>query len=448
MSRSYPIVEHRLSNGLRIVACRDTSAPSVALAVTYGTGSRDDPRGRTGMAHLFEHLMFEGSRNVASGEHMRSMQVAGGVCNAGTSADVTVAYQQVPPGALELALWLEADRMATLPEALTQPSLDKQRRIAMQERHQRLGQPGGSVPEHARAALFSGHPYEHLALGKPADLGEISLADLRAHYDRWFRPDNAVLTAVGDVDSDELRDLAATYFTSIPGTPRTNGGVPRDHACDPGSQGSGQEGGRDGDRVVRGPLPAPIQIAVPEPNLPFPLLGLAFRGPANSSSDTDIFGFYVALKILAGGDNSRVYARLVRAEGIAQQVDADLEPMALGSAGMITALAMPDAPATALEDALCGELENLADKGPTLTEVRQARAITGREILRSTASLLARATGFGHFAATLADAGALLTQADRLAQVEAEDVQHAAATWLLPTHRAAITCAPASAPTS
>lgn len=417
------ITEHRLSNGLLVVACPDGNAPSVAVAVTYRVGSRDDPPGRTGMAHLFEHLMFEGSRNVDAGEHLRLVQACGGVCNAETSADVTVTYQQVPPGAFELALWLEADRLATLPEALSEPALAAQRQVAIQERLQRLGQPAGALPERALAALFRDHPYEHNPVGRPEDLERVSLDDLRGHYARWFQPGNAVLTVVGDIVPDRVIDLAEKYLAPIPNATAAAANT------------------ADG-QVVREPLAAPVHVEVQEPGLPYPVLGLAFRGPANSATDSEIFAFYLALQILAEGEHSRAYRRLVHADDIAHDVAISVDPMDHGSVGIITAFAMPGTPATEVEDTLGQELRQLADEGPTAAEVRKARAITGRDILHGNSKLLARATGLGRFAAGFGNPGAQMTQADRLNQVDVDEIRRAAAWWLHPDHRAAITFQP------
>ena len=420
----YPVIDHRLSNGLRVVASPDKNAPSVAVTLTYGVGSRNDPLGRSGIAHLFEHLMFEGSGNVDAGEHMRLVQAAGGVCNAVTSSDGTVYLQQVPPGAVELVLWLEADRLATLPDALTQPGLDTQLQVALQERHQRLGQPGGSIHEHAFAALFGDHPYGHLPLGWPADLDKVTVGDLRGFFVRWYRPDNAVLAVVGDIDPEQLVDTAERYLAPVPARigPTSGTGLP----------------------VIGEPPAAPRRVDVPEPNLPFALVTLAFRGPANSVTDPEIFAFHLAVQILADGEHSRAWRRLVHTEGLAQSISGTTLPMDWASAGTVTAVAMPGASADAIETALIQELETLAAKGPSEAELRQARAAATRDILAGDATLLGRATELGHFAASFDDPGAINTQIDRLGLADADAVQRTAAGWLHPDRRATITSRPTS----
>jgi zinc protease len=197
----YPIVEHRLGNGLRVIASPDHGAPSVAVNLWYDVGSRDEEPGRTGFAHLFEHIMFQGSAHVPSGQHIGLLQAAGASVNATTWFDRTNYFETLPTGGLDLALWLEADRLGTLLDALTQESLDNQREVVKEERRQRYDNvPYGDAMELLNALTFPpDHPYGHTTIGSMDDLNAATLADVQSFFRTHYRPSNAVLSVVGGV---------------------------------------------------------------------------------------------------------------------------------------------------------------------------------------------------------------------------------------------------------
>ena len=193
----YPIVEQRLANGLRVIASPDHGAPSVAVNLWYDVGSRDEEPGRTGFAHLFEHIMFQGSAHVPSGQHIGLLQAAGAAVNATTWFDRTNYFETLPTGGLDLALWLEADRLGSLLDALTQESLDNQREVVKEERRQRYDNvPYGDAMELLNALTFpADHPYGHTTIGSMDDLNAATLADVQAFFRTHYRPSNAVLSA-------------------------------------------------------------------------------------------------------------------------------------------------------------------------------------------------------------------------------------------------------------
>lgn len=427
MSLHYPVIEHRLDNGLRVVASPEHAVPGVATALSYGVGSRDETTGRTGQAHLFEHLMFEGSRNVAAGEHARLVQACGGGCNGMTGADSTVYVQQLPANAWELALWLEADRMATLPEALNQTVLDAQRAVVRQEDHERFARPYGTMLERSLAALFPpGHRYRHAPIGAPTDLDNTDLDDVRGFFSTFYRPNNAVLAVVGDLVPDQVFAAAERYFAAIPAT-------------DPPPTPPAEE---------LGPLDGPVREDASEPTAPFPMVHLAFRLPPNSVTDPDIYACDMALRVLADGPTSRTHRRLVRTEQIAQQTTAFTDPRAGTSIGSITALAMPGVPADAVEAALVEELDLLADKGPSDAELGRCRATAAREVLGGLATCLGRAHTIADLTTTFGDPTTINGLIDRIGGVDAVDVQRAADAWLRPGRRATITFHPTPMPAS
>src|SRR3989442_9350984 len=214
-------IDERLGIGLRVVMAPDPLAPVAAVNVWYNVGSRHERPGQAGLAHLVEHMMFQGSRNVGKAEHFRLISSAGGTLNGTTWVDRTNYYETVPSHHLELALWLEADRMGTLLDALGQETLDNQREVVKNEKRQSYdNRPYGSSSERLQAAVFpEGHPYHHSTIGSMADLDAASLEDVRAFFRTYYAPNNAVLSIVGDVDPDQARAWAEQYFGPIPPNP-------------------------------------------------------------------------------------------------------------------------------------------------------------------------------------------------------------------------------------
>ncbi len=215
---AYPIADRTLPNGLRVVVSEDHTVPTVTVNLWVNVGSRHERAGRTGFAHLFEHLMFQGSRNVASGEHFSALMAEGGRLNATTWFDRTNYFETVPKGALELALWLEADRHGHLLDALNQENLDNQRDVVKEEKRQRYDNvPYGNALVDVYATIFpEGHPYHHPTIGSMEDLDAASLEDVHAFFRRYYGPNNTVLTIVGDVVPDEAFAAAERYFGGLP----------------------------------------------------------------------------------------------------------------------------------------------------------------------------------------------------------------------------------------
>ena len=210
--------EHRLDNGLRLVLSEDHLTPVAAVCLWYDVGSRHEVEGRTGLAHLFEHLMFQGSAQVKGNGHFELVQGAGGSLNGTTSFERTNYFETMPAHQLELALWLEADRMGSLLSALDQESLDNQRDVVKNERRQRYDNvPYGTAFERMTALVYpEGHPYHHTPIGSMADLDAATLEDARAFFRTNYAPNNAVLAVVGDIDPEQTLAWVEKYFGSIP----------------------------------------------------------------------------------------------------------------------------------------------------------------------------------------------------------------------------------------
>jgi len=213
--------DERLANGLRLIISVDRLAPVVAINLWYDVGSKHEVEGKTGFAHLFEHVMFQGSRNVGKAEHMALVQAAGGTMNGSTWLDRTNYYETLPSHQAELALWLEADRMGTLLDALSQENLDNQREVVKNEKRWSYdNRPYGSWYEKLQGHLYpEDHPYHHVTIGSMEDLDAASVEDVSDFFRTYYAPNNAVLSVVGDVDPDDIRRWAERYFGGIPANP-------------------------------------------------------------------------------------------------------------------------------------------------------------------------------------------------------------------------------------
>ncbi|HEU4546768.1 MAG TPA: pitrilysin family protein, partial [Microlunatus sp.] len=214
----YPVHRHRLDNGLRVIASPDHAAPSVAVNLWYDVGSRHEQPGRTGFAHLFEHVMFQGSGGVESGQHIGLLQAAGASVNATTWFDRTNYFETLPSGGLDLALWLEADRLGSLLDALTTENLDNQREVVKEEKRQRYDNvPYGDAMRRLIELTFpADHPYGHTVIGSMDDLNAATVEDVAAFFATHYVPNNAVLSIVGDCDPEAAFAKAETYFGHIP----------------------------------------------------------------------------------------------------------------------------------------------------------------------------------------------------------------------------------------
>ncbi|NJD20605.1 MAG: insulinase family protein, partial [Gemmatimonadetes bacterium] len=288
---SVPHERHRLPNGLRVVLSHDPSVPVVAVNLWYGVGSRNEPEGRTGFAHLFEHMMFQGSANVPKNRHFELIERAGGALNATTWYDRTNYFETVPSHHLDLALWLESDRMGWMLPALDQEKLDNQRDVVKNEKRQRYdNQPYGDWDERLQRLVFPpAHPYHHTVIGSMEDLDGATLEDVAAFFRTYYVPRNAVLTVAGDFDPAAVMDRVAAWFGEIP----SGGAIP--------------------------PLPGSPEV---EPligstvrddvvaDVPLPRGIMAFRIPPYASGDFPVAE--VARAVLGTGRASRLYRRLVR----------------------------------------------------------------------------------------------------------------------------------------
>ena len=361
----YELAVTTLDNGLQVCVQPDPLAPAVAVNIWYEVGSYDEDPERTGFAHLFEHLMFQGSLNVASGEHMALVEANGGSVNATTSTDRTNYFETVPRGALELALWLEADRMSSL--AITDANFAAQREVVKEEKRQRYdNQPYGDLLELLVAQHFPAeHPYGHLPIGSMVHLDDASLDDVQQFFDDWYRPSNARLVLCGPIEPDEAFDMVSTHFGRITALDQPV------HAAS-------------------APPDLPVRSTMTRGPVPHPLVHLSW--PTPPAAHKDHLALDIALSILADGSTSRLHKSVVRSRRMAQEVHAASLPH-LRSTSITTFMARPtDGVSTqSTAAALLEELACFGDEGPTAEELARAVAQYERDWLLGLATVEGRA---------------------------------------------------------
>jgi zinc protease len=416
-----PFSEERLPNGLRLVMAVDHLAPVVAVNIWYNVGSKHETPGKTGFAHLFEHVMFQGSRNVAKAEHIALVQAAGGTMNGTTWLDRTNYFETMPSHHLELALWLEADRMGTLLEALSQENLDNQREVVKNEKRWSYdNRPYGSWNEKLQAHVYPPeHPYHHPTIGSMVDLDAASVEDVSTFFRTWYAPNNAVLAIVGDFDPAEARAWTERYFGVIPANPS----IPK-----------------LGDLSLPPTLGGEIREIVPD-RVPLPRVYFGFRSPP--FGDTRFDALELAGHILAGGKSSRLHRRLVRDERIAQ----DVVVFSLGFIGgaSITAgwaTVRPGVDVARVEAAYLDELDRLAREAPSDDEMARARALIETEELGALQRVEERADRLAMFATLFDDADLINRQLERYLAVTAEQIREVAAAVFQPSNRVVLTYLP------
>lgn len=410
MTAPLPITTHTLDNGMRIVVSEDHLTPVVAVNLWYDVGSRHERAHQTGLAHLFEHLMFQGSRNVVASEHFAAVQGVGGTLNGTTSFDRTNYFETVPAHALDLVLWLEADRMGTLLDALTQESLDNQRDVVKNERRQRMDNvPYGHAWEQTFAALFPvGHPYQHMPIGSMEHLDAVTLDDCREFFERSYAPANAVLSLVGDIAPSDAIAKVEHFFGGIP----TLG--------EPLAARDGQIGPRD-DRA---------EVVLRE-NVPAAARYQSWRVPRASDPANDALD--VGLEVLTGGGASRLTRRAVRGEQLAQSVGGGVQGLTGGVDGASLIMrTRRDADPERLHAVVDEEVALLGADGPTDEEMERAQARLTRGWLDRLATVMGRADELSSHETLHGDARSILDVDARIAAVTSDAVRDAVATWLQP----------------
>jgi zinc protease len=405
---SLPIERYQLDNGLEVILAPDDTVTSTMVEVWYHVGSKDEVIGKSGFAHLFEHLMFEGSKHVGEGQFDQLLEAAGGWNNGTTNNDRTTYFEQVPSNYLPLALWLEADRMAGLWDAMNNDVLTNQRDVVKNERRQSYeNRPYGQAGLLMSQALWpKGHGNWNLTIGTMADLDAATLDDVEEFWRAYYRPSNATLLVVGRFDVAATKDLIAKRFAWMP-----KQAVPSR-------------------RELESPV-TPLARAVPlatVDNVAVPKVIIQMRAP--EAFGPGLVDLEVAAQILGGGKTSRLYKRLVFRDRIATEAYAYVNPQFLGSEIEIAAVARPGVTAEALQTALADEVAHFLDTPPTAAEIERAQRVLQVAQLSTMENLSSRANQIADWAAYTGDPDHLAESTTALRQVTAASIATAVRTWM------------------
>jgi zinc protease len=411
-----PIQQLKLKNGLRVVLSEDHAAPTVSLCVTFDVGSRNEQPGRTGFAHLFEHMMFQGSQNVGKGEHLILVRVNGGDVNGTTSADSTIYYERVPANQLDMALFLEADRMRAL--RVTQANLDNQRSTVQEERRLRMdNQAYGKTGEILGDLAYDNFAYKHSTMGSMADLNAASLEDVALFFKTYYAPNNAVLTLVGDFKSPEAAEKIKKYFEDIPEQPAPQ-------AVDMAEPAQTKE----------------RRATVEDSFARLPRLDIVYKTVPGNTPDwyaLDMLG-----DILFGGPSSRLYQKLVKEKAVALQVAGGID-MRRGAA-LFQALAMmkPGQDAAEVEKLIYEEFEHVKTDGVTTAELEKIRIQDRLQQAESLTSTMSRARTLGRYAVYFHDPNLINSTLANYNEVTPADIRRVARQYLGETQRTVVLTTP------
>ena len=398
--------EYDLANGLHVILHQDKSAPVISTYLLYHVGSRNETADRTGFAHFFEHLMFEGTDNIKRGQIDKLVSAAGGNLNASTSFDRTDYHFNLPANQLALALWIESERM--LHAKVENVGVETQRQVVKEER--RLGTdnaPFGTVFEKLSALVFQGTPYEWTPIGSVQYIDQAKLDEFRAFYHRFYVPNNATLAIAGDIDLEKTKKLIEDYFS----------GIPRGKEIEP-------------PKFSLSPQKEPKKETVALPTTPLPATIQAWRGPPETSPDAPAVELLTA--ILATGRSSRLYEELVRKEQIAS--DMDVFPFLLESGGMlgIFVIGNPDTSIDKLDALISAEVAKVRESGVSGEELQKAKNQKLKGLASAYGTAQRRAENLAQFHVTFGDTSQINKQWERFQSVTKEDIQRVAREYFKP----------------
>ena len=413
------IEAHTLDNGLQVVLAPDTSRPVVNVQVWYRVGSKDERQGRTGFAHLFEHMMFRGSENVGPEEHMRYIREVGGTVNAYTNFDRTVYWQTVPSNHLERVLWLEADRMASL--VVNEENFTKEREVVKEERRLRVENPPyGMLAEWVLDAAFQAYPYKYTPIGSMTDLNAAEVADVKAFFDTFYVPDNATLVIVGDFDAKAALAQARTHFGRVPRRQE----VPRVTAKEP-------------------PQKELRVVTKSDPKAPLPAVASAFKLPPRGHADT--YALQVAFDILSAGESSRLYRRLVYEEQSAVAAQAQLLLLEGPSLGFLFGVANQGRDVQEVARSMREVVSGLATAAPSAEELEKAKNTIVSRLVIGRQTMQQKADDVGEAASLLGDPQRYNTELPKFQAVTAADVQRVVGEYLAEPQETRLFIQPAAA---
>jgi zinc protease len=412
-----PIQQFTLDNGLRVVLNEDKSVPVVSVVVYYDVGSRNEREGRTGFAHLFEHMMFQGSENVPKAAHFQYISNAGGTMNGTTSSERTNYFETMPANQLPLALWLESDRMRSL--KVTQENLDNQRQAVQEEKRLRYdNQPYLNGFLRLFEMCFKNHANAHSTIGSMEDLDAATVQDVQEFFRIYYAPNNAVISIAGDFDSAQARALVEKYFATIP----------------------------------RQSAPPPVDVSEPEEVAqrqdvyldklaPVPAFALGWKIPARRTQD--YYALALASHLLFEGESARLYQKLVKGEESVVQIQGGIDERRGPSGLLIVVIPKPDRDCAQIREAIFDEVKSLGTAGPTDEEMEKLRNNLYNEAVRGRQSSLFRAQGLAEFALYDGDPQLFNTDLANYLNVGASRIRDAVAQHLMTDNRVLLDIVPA-----
>jgi zinc protease len=411
-----PFKEFKLKNGLRVILSEDHSAPTYSICITYNVGSRDERPGRTGFAHLFEHMMFQGSENVGKGEHFIIIQNNGGDMNGTTNQDRTNYFQSLPANQLDLGLYLEADRMRSL--VINQANLDNQRKAVQEER--RLGvdnQAYGKTFEVLTETVYDNFAYKHSTIGSMDDLNAANVEDVAQFFKLYYAPNNAVLTLVGDFKSEDALAKIKKYFEDIPSqqTP------PAPDMTEPEQKGERRKTIED----------AFAQI---------PRIDIAYKVPPANTADW--YALNVLGSIMASGQSSRLFQKLVKEREVANSIFGGAQERRGPSLASLVVMVRPGNNFEEIEKIVYEEIERVKNEPVADWELEKVRMQIRRQRAQSFRSTLFRSILLGQYAVYYNDPGLINTYQENISRITKDDLQRVARAYLKETNRTVIITVP------
>lgn len=410
--------EYKLDNGLRVIFSEDHSAPSYSIAVTYDVGSRDEKESRTGFAHLFEHMMYQGSENIGKGEHFMLVFTNGGIMNGTTTQDRTNYFESLPSNQLDLGLFLESDRMRSL--VVNQANLDNQRNAVQEEKRlSEDNQPYGQTIDTDVATAYNSFAYKHPIIGSMDDLNAATVQDVQSFFKRYYAPNNAVVTLVGDFNSDEALAKIKKYFGNIPSQP-----------APPKPDVSEQE-----QKTER-------RATIEDKFAQVPRLDVVYKIPDGDTKD--FYALDVLADVLSAGQSSRLYQSLVKEKQLAVQTMGGSYEHRGPSLALFIAFIRPGSDPKEVEKVIQAEIEKVKTSGITDDELEKIRMQNKLGNVHSLQSTMSRAIALGQFAVFYNDPNLINTQLEKTLSVTKEDVQRVAKQYLVDANRTVVLTMPKS----
>ena len=409
--------EYRLKNGLRVILNRDDAVPVVAVAVYYDVGSRNEREGRTGFAHLFEHMMFQGSENVKKAEHFQYIMKAGGTMNGTTSSERTNYFETLPANQLPLALWLESDRMRSL--AVTQENLDNQREAVKEEKRLRYdNQPYGQIFDLINEMIYRNFANSHSTIGSMEHLDAATVEDVQEFFRIYYAPNNAVLAISGSFEPEEAKQLVETYFGDIPSQPPPPG-------LDVAEPNDVSETYREWEDKLA----------------PFPAFLIGWKIPKRRTPEFN--ALYLAGKLLYDGDSSRLYQKLVKGDESVIQLFGFTDERRGPSSIFVGAIPKPEKDLSRIRNVIMSEIADIAQHGPTADEMQKLHNQLINDSVRMRQSSMSRAQQIAEFALYDGDPELINTELDELLKVTPDEIRSTVQQYLNTENRSLLDIVPA-----